>query len=367
MSFELGDFSKNLGMAILEDCTCSFFKGVVEKLQEKNIQQSLKIQALEGSKSESTRAKFDLLTKEYCKEIQKAHADYSEEELRDRFNTLYKEYLHYGEHRLEEEDQEELYKRYKIFAAGYIKKLSDTITFGESRILEKQDHTLKELRDISSKVLTARDFQLISEKQSELLNKLCEDIEVPFIEISNNYANISHFHSKYAFLGNVFHFDKSCERDFTYIFTFLIRNIGKAVINEIQIQNLKIYFCKELYDDDPESAYTILKAMQHDQVERRTINLLPNSEQKIHLITLRREEELSCKYDYEAFVEGDEFQSEYENDRLYVQFDMNIIGKTKAQSYHYYIFLSKSNMKNSDDITGIFSVDYVGMKIIKGH
>lgn len=365
MSFELIEFGKNIGASIVEGCTMNFFKGAVDVIEDKRTKEQASKKALEGEKSDIIKSKVDILMNEYCAELKKVTAYYTESELREMFNRYYQEYLHKGQ-KFPDDDKEALYKRYKIFVESYITKLSKTISFGEKRILDKEDQLLKAVEKVNDKTLSSKDFQKIAEKQSELLNKLCEDIDIPFVEICSSYAEVNYYDSKYVFLGNIFDFEKDKNRDDTYIVSLQVKNIGKTPVNEICISNFKLLFCKEENEDNSENGYLVLKAIEHNNIEKCTINILPGSEQKLHFLVRRRPDELNGENVTEYFINGDSrtCQLPFDYDRLFIEFDMNVTGKVKTKKYHLYIFLSRGDAYSYSDINGKYSVDYVGAEMI---
>ena len=80
MSFVLTKFGKNIGETIMEDCATNFFEGAVDMLEEKVTRGRQRNKALEGTTSEEIKEKFNILVNEYCEEINKVSAYYSEEE-----------------------------------------------------------------------------------------------------------------------------------------------------------------------------------------------------------------------------------------------------------------------------------------------
>lgn len=366
MSFEIKEFGKNIGLSIVENCTSGFFNGAVEMIEDSAKKKSERSNALEGVKSESIKEKVDIVINEYCNELNEVTAYYSENELKNMFEKYYREYLQYGQG-FSDDDKDEVFKRYKIFVEGYIKRLSKKISFGEKRILEKENEIINAVQDVNKKMLTSEDIQRIAQKQSEVLNKLCEDRDIPLVDICCNYAEVSYFDPKFVFLGNVFMFDKSDERYDTYILSVQVKNIGKTPINEISISNVEVLFCKEAYDDNPESGYYVLRSVEHENTEKCTINIMPNSEQKLHLVVKRREDELNGvmdENDIEEFIYGDESEQPAFN-RLFVEFDMALVGKYEKKEYHFYLSLSRNNNTSYDDISGMYGIDYVGLEVKK--
>ena len=230
MSFEIKELGKNIGRSIVENFTSEFFKGLVEMIGDIVKKKSERNNALEGVKSESIKEKVDIVINEYCKELNEDTVYYSENELKNMFEKYYRKYL-YGQG-FSDDDKEEVFKRYKIFVEKYIKTLSNKISCGEKIIIKKENKIM----------LTLEDFHRIAQKQSEVLNKLCEDSDIPLVDICCNYAEVSEFDPKFVFLGNVFMFDKSesYDRDDTYILSVQVKNIGKTPINEISISNVEV-------------------------------------------------------------------------------------------------------------------------------
>jgi len=81
MSFKLAGFVKNIEQAIIEDCTTNFLKGTVDMLEEKNTKRKTK-EKFNWIWIRRIKRKFDIIANEYCEEIKKVSAYYSEEELR---------------------------------------------------------------------------------------------------------------------------------------------------------------------------------------------------------------------------------------------------------------------------------------------
>ena len=367
MSFEIKECGKNIGLSIVENCTSGFFKGLVEIIEDRAKKKSERNNALEGVKSESIKEEVDIVIDKYCNELKEATACYSEDELKNMFEKYYRKYL-YGQG-FSDDDKEEVFKRYKIFVEKYIKTLSNKISCGEKIIIQKENEIIETVNDVHKNMVTTEYIKRIDQKQSEVLNKLCEDSNIPLVDICCNYAKVSKFDSKFVFLGNVFMFDKSesDERYDTYILSVQVKNIGKTPINEISISNVEVLFCKEAYDDNPERGYYVLRSVKHENTEKCTINIMPNSEQKLHLVVKRREDELNGGIDVEAFINGDESgQPPFAKDRLSVEFDMELVGKNETKEYHFYLLLSRSNDISYKDISGMYGIDYVGLEVKKG-
>lgn len=371
MKFNLTELGKNLGQDILQDFSTDFFCGAVkvfELILEKNEGRK---KALEGNESETFEAKFNSLINEYCEEFQKVDVYYSEEEIRKLFEQNYNNFSCCGQHLPDNEtNKEELYKRYRIFVMDYVKKFSKTITYGEKRILEKTDLILDKLKN---NTLTSEYFKQASKNQIELINKLCKDIDLPFLEISNSMdTGICSYHSRFAFYGNVFDFNRntSDDRDNMYVLSLIIKNIGRTIMNEVEISNFRMTFCKEIEDDNPETGYHILPAMLEEGKEQCVLNLLPNSEQKIHIVTRRRENELNDNDICDMFLAGDEvlYVSPFEYDRFLAELDLLVVGNSKTNSYRVSMFLAKNPdsevHKEEKDIVGKLTIDYVGMQIM---
>ncbi|MDO5519039.1 MAG: hypothetical protein Q4G58_00965 [bacterium] len=364
MTFTIAKICEKMSEDLIDNCMKGFFNGVVDTIEETNRTNKQIKKAMEGENNELFKEYFEILVNTYCKELQKSNPHYSEKELRTEFDRYYDEYLCLGKSFPDNnQNKEALFKRYKIFVTGYTEKLSKSMTFADKRILDKQDEIIEVATDINSRILTSKEFEKISKEQSALINRLCEDIEIPFVDIANTFAEVRSYHSKYAFWGNVFNFDKSTEREQSFVLSFILRNIGRTVINEINIKNLNISFLKE-YDDNPEGSYLILKAMQHINSEKCTINLLPNSEQKVHFVVKRQEENLNDDDDYEGFINGYADNPEYNYDRLFIEFDMNVVGKSKNEDYHFYMFLGRDNNVAPRTVIGNYSVEYVAMELL---
>ena len=214
---------------------------LVEIIEDRAKKKSERNNALEGVKSESIKEEVDIVIDKYCNELKEATACYSEDELKNMFEKYYRKYL-YGQG-FSDDDKEEVFKRYKIFVEKYIKTLSNKISCGEKIIIQKENEIIETVNDVHKNMVTTEYIKRIDQKQSEVLNKLCEDSNIPLVDICCNYAKVSKFDSKFVFLGNVFMFDKSesDERYDTYILSVQVKNIGKTPINEISISNVEFY------------------------------------------------------------------------------------------------------------------------------
>ena len=372
MSLDIKELGTNFFKDLMGDYAKNFFTDIVgaavDTAEDKSANKQAKDKSLEGVSSEAVKREVNILIDQFCDKLHDTTACYSEVELRDLFDEYYEKCLQ-GNQKFTEVNKEELFKRYKIFVKDYTSQLSSNISLWEKRILEKEDEIIRLQKDSAAKALNADEFKRIAKEQSKLLNKLCDNMEVPFIEICNRSAEISDFDTKYVFLGNVFDFDESEERENTYVISFLVKNIGKTPVNALSITNFELLFCKEVYDGNPESAYLVLKAMEHKNSRECAINVLPNSEQKLHLIVKRTGYELNEDEDNttEEWIKGSDFygEPEFAYDRLQVEFDMKLVGKAETCTYHYYILLSRTNDRGYDDIDGLYSVDYVGVELME--
>lgn len=94
-----------------------------------------------------------------------------------------------------------------------------------------------------------------------------------------------------------------------------------------------------------------------DQPVECNLNLMSESEQKIHFIVKDTRDEI-----YKENIDvGYHYDEEFNNDRLRIQFDMKLESDDDATDYHYCIFVSK-NGDEYDSIVGNYSVDYVEME-----
>lgn len=338
----------------LGECTSSMMERAVNAAEEKNKIEKSREKALEGTASEYVETNMDVLIEDVCEKINEADAQFTEEEIRAIFDKYYTENFQnssVGQEKLLR--QEELYKRYKIFVQAYVKKMSESITFGEKRIISK----------LSSVGESMKKMRIDAEKQTGLLEDLCKDIDIPRIVVSYDDVVVKDYDSKYLATGSMLDFDEEYERDNAYIFTIQIENNGKTDIHEIAIRNLNVYFCMKA-PEQPEVGDLELLAIQHEEKQKCKLSILQKSRQKLHLIVKRREEELNDEKLVEIYMTKWE-DNLYEEKRLRMEFEAVVTGDKKAEAYVCDISLSEKSMEKDTDITGTYVVDAREIMVVK--
>lgn len=354
----LGEKMQDDIMALLMKEFCAFVK---ERIEVSHEQKAL-TKASEGSK-EYIEENLNLISKEFLDDLDRI-ALYTEEELKYLFEKYYNEF---GMNRMECDIQEELWKRFLLFAPKYLEKYSKSVSFGEKRILEKVREMQDELKTateemksgLESATLKKETFMKLAKSQSEILKRLAQNIDVPYIDFNKIYGvQIDDYESKYVIYENTFDFrinkDIGDSEERCYIFRFLIKNIGHTNIEKISIDNFCIMYENEIWDDFQENASYVLPVVEHREKLEKCINILPYGEEFIHVAMTRREDELATEEQIDTFM------SYYDFDRLFVTFDMIIKGK-EERGYRYMLCLSKqyeSYEQNDNSINGVYTIDY---------
>lgn len=363
----LSSIGETVGNKIAEDMV-DLFLGLVKDGYEEMIRKpSFQKKAGEGIKNEEIGKSLVSLTDSFSEDIKSDGIGYTMEELREKFNHLYDEYVGRGieesyKEKIGESTKEELWKRFVIFSNSYLSKYNETLTYGENRILEITRDSKKMINELlESGQISKEKFEKIAEQQSELLRRLSDDIDVPYIDIDRTKSiKICEYEPKYLFFGNTFDFDENENRidEYTYkseissyTLGLLIKNIGRTNIEKITIENLQMEYCKEIDDDNPELGYYVLPCVKHHSRCECKINVLPNAEEWLYLNFTNIADELND----ENMV--DNFMQDYYYDRLWISFDIILQSKKMEKRYKYILFLSKEN-DNKKDISGLYNVDY---------
>lgn len=332
----------------LDECTSSIMK----LKEEKHKIEKSRERALEGMSSEYAKENMNVLIKEIYEKMNAVDVSFAEEELSECFEKCYEKNFQNDSDILENTSlKEELYVRYMMFISEYVKKMSDSITFGEKSILNR----LATVNDNVKKI------QGENEKQSKILGELHQDMNIPKIGFSMNSVVVSEFNPKYVALGNVFDFGEEAERRDTYVFTVQIENVGRTVIDNISIENLNVYFCREVFEEVEEGDIELL-VVQHRDKQKCSANILPNNKQIIHLIVKRREEELEEAEVVELYMREGESDA-FQYDRIRFEFDIEIKGGKQEKLYYCDISLEKENAESCTDMEGRYSVNSVELKI----
>lgn len=354
---------------ITDDMTVSFFQKMVEKYEEKKSIKVGKNIALEGNTHEKIKADLEEIAEGFIDEVAKKDIAYTEEELRKKFDLMYDEYIGYGIFRgTDFEGKEELWKRFVIFTTKYLEKYNETLTFGEKRLIELSRETNQKIDALAKNGLDKKSFMEIAEKQGDLLSRLCENINIPMIDLElAKGVVIRDYESKYTLYGNTLDFDKSMNGDTrfydetkAYVLSFGIKNIGRTNIKEIRMINIRIDLEKEIFDDNPECGSYVLPFTEHEEECSCKINILPNGEQMIHIIVRDKMKALTDEEIVEDFLNNEEWSSFYEYDRLFMTFDVCLVGEKEKQSYTCFACLSKIGANNKD-VNGVYQIDYSGV------
>lgn len=346
-----------IGDKIKENVTSEILKafmGFVKEQYEKGLDKNALNKSCEGILHESIGENLKKISEGFSSELTDVNA-YTERELRSIFDLYYDEYVLCGISKgIEEDTREELWKRFMIFAPKWLEKYNKSLSFGEKRILEKTreiQETITEMAAVDKKILKE-----LAEHQSQLLMKLASEVDVPYIDLNKLYGiQISGFESKYVFFENTFDFDKNEDRndiyeEITYVFQILIKNIGQKPIEKIAVENFRLFYAEEMWDDNPESGFYLLPVMEHTEKIEKCISILPCGEEYIRLVVTDRVDELSEEERVEEFLE------EYQHERLYVTFDVWLKG-VEDRGYSYVLFLSKKDA-SEDNLVGTYSIDY---------
>lgn len=352
-----------LGDKVKDDITSllmSTFLNLIKEKCEELLERNALTKASEGSKK-YIEENLRLISNEYLEAIDDVEV-YDKDELRNMFNKYYNEV---GLNNIENDIQEELWQRFRLFASRCLEEYNKSISFGEKRILQKTREIQKDLRTSTRELkdtikalgVDKESWRNLVRHQTELQNKLLQNIDVPYIGFNKMYGvEISKYESKYVFYENTFDFDRtesrndSFEDDIVYTFRFLLKNIGYTNIEKISIENFNIMYATETWDDNPEIGFYVLPIAEHNEKLEKCINILPQGEEFIQILITKREKELS---DGERI---DDFLKWYDYDRLYVSFDMKLKGK-EEQNYRYILFLSKRNGQTNKSIKGIYTMD----------
>lgn len=338
----------------------SFFSGVVS-IAEDEIQKTNTLNmANQGNIHECISNRLKETTELFHKEFNKIQL-FSEEEMRSMFNRYYSEYWERNYNVSDIEiSPEELYKRFRIYVNSYVKNFAQKMSFGEKRILERTSQINTKL----DKVLYKEDFEKTSMETTNLLKKLLKDKDEPLISISNIQSiKIYPFEAKYVFCNNTFDFYDG-DRENCYVISLSLTNIGRCMIENLEISDCELIYCKEMYDDNPELAYYIMPASLSTQNKLKTLlNIMPESNQKIHLIINKDELEANNNDEdfYEEYLNGS-YPFDYKNMQL--KFKIMCKGDIKSNTYEVTLFISKIYSTNNDDIIGLWDIDFVSMKII---
>jgi len=321
-------------------------------------------EACEGIGDENLEEDLKGIADIFLKEL-KDDNFYTQNELREKFDKYYNEYVLCGiSKNIEDDTREELWKRFSLFVPKWLEKYNKGISIGEKRLLEKARETQEMIQELAKNGADKELLREIAKGQSELLNRLCEDINIPFIDISKSSGvKISDYDSKYVFYGNTFDFDETEERIYweceqVYTLRLLIKNIGRTNIEKISIENLEVEYVKEEEDDNPEIGYFILPMVAHHKKKETSINILPNGEEYLYFMFTDRTEELVDE------EQADFFLDDYQYDRLFVMFDLWLRGK-EDKGYKYFLFLSKREEPTEYSINGLYDIDYSGFTILE--
>ena len=346
-----------IGDIIKENVTVEILKaflGFVKEQYENELDKNALNKSCEGILHESIGENLKRISEGFSSELTDVNA-YTESELRSIFDLYYKEYVLCGiSNDIGEDIREELWKRFMLFVPKWLEKYNKSISFGEKRILEKTreiQETINELVVVDKEILKE-----LAEHQSKLLIKLAAEVDVPYIDLNKMYGiQIGRYESKYIFFENTFDFDRTEDRndvykDITYIFQVLIKNIGRKPIEKIAIENFRLFYAEEMWDDNPESGFYLLPIMEHADKIEKCISIMPDGEEYVRLVVTDRVDELSEEERVEEFLD------EYQYERLYVTFDIWLKG-VEDRGYSYILFLSKRGI-SSENLEGTYSIDY---------
>lgn len=334
---------------LLDECVKDGIKDVIKNSVKNFFDYSKKIHWINNAshKSDSGNRTENVVKKEseiiLIKKTEDVNECYTEKELREIFDEVYDSYNKDNLSKSEMKDQKEkLYKEYEIFARDYMKYLCRNISFGEKRILERQVMLEKKI-ELGKKSL---------EKNKELLDRLCKDIDTPIIEICYQDVKINAYDYEYILCDNMIKLSEEiCDKSgdsLTYAISFLTKNIGKTYIDKICIDKFKAYLCHR-HLDNPEEYICAYPITTDEKPGECSVVYLPDSEQKLHFIINMNSID----------IDDDE---EFEKDRLYVEFDMKLKGEKSEIAYHYEVFLSKKSP--CEEIDGSYFVDSVYKEIL---
>ena len=358
------DLLTSIMRKIFDRYTDDYLGKLSKSIEDKVAKEQFINKALEGEDCNETNRELKVLVDKVCEETNKLDDTCFEENVRNDFDRYLKELGE--EDYFDESKKETLFKRYKIFVEGYRNYISKQVTIGEKCILKEIDRVEKGVSNIERGILRFEDIQKNLQEQRGILTELSKNENTPFIDISAICLKVEHYGSKYEFLGNRFKLirksdeaDLSDENEGNYIFTLYIKNIGEKLIEKISINNFRVRLCAE-DESDPQYAYYVCDIMEYDDEPIEcNLNLMRASEQNIHFIVRDIRDELNkdkIDLDYEDYDEM------YNNDRLFIEFDMELMNGKETVDYHYYIFASR-NEGIYEDIVGMYSIDYVGMEM----
>ncbi len=354
---------------IIDEMFENTFSGIKSLLNEKiRVFYSQKI-AQEGIRDEEIEEYLKNLTDKFSKEINNTKS-FTDEELREKFDSLYDKYLKDIDEESNREYgngscKEELWRRFKIYSDSYLKKYNESISYGENRIIDLIRNTKITIERLKKE--SAQNFGRLAEGQREILNYICENKDIPFIEVNKMCGiKINDYDSKYNFYGNVFDFESGQivyddDDEGIHILSLLIKNIGQANIEEISIGNISMQFCKECYDDDPREYYYVLPVVKYDRECRIKINILPGEEQFVYCILKNKMDELSDEEEIDGFFsDGCGFYY----DRIQIEFDMLLKNKKIERKYNYSFYLSDQQEESKETINGLYTIDFSRFDVI---
>ncbi|MGN0507360.1 MAG: hypothetical protein ACI4FZ_12425 [Lachnospiraceae bacterium] len=341
----LGDF---------EDWTIqSFFDWASENAQDFYSNEKALKKAIEGTKDDCFQEHLKMVIKDFKTNVNHIPL-FTEEELKKKFQLLYENLDLNSRKYFDNINQEALFQCFKIYVTEYVKYLENELSMGERRLLERT----AEIDDKIDKVLTKEDFEKRSKAHTKFLNILCKDQDKPFIHIiDNQLVSIRRFEYKYMFFNNTFDFAESHDPfdDDLLVLTFSLKNAGKAIIEDVHISDFVLRYCVDAYDDNPECSYYVLPAAKYNNTIQNTLNIVPDCDQKIHIVFRRNATELEDEM-YNHFLEN------YSYDKIQLWFTLT--AKTANESLNYDVVLSMSIMNQFDDynnIIGSWEMDAVSM------
>lgn len=307
--------------------------------------------AEEGKKEEYFKERLEMVAEDFRSGINDTPL-FTEEELEKKFYLLYEKLNFKSNVYNDDINEKELFKYFKVYAKEYTGYLEKELSIGERRLLERT----AEISNKVDKILTKEDFERRSKEYTDLLNTIFKDQDKPFIHITDNQiVSIEEFAYKYIFLHNTFDLVKNhaWDEEDSLVLTFFLKNAGKIIVEDICIFNLKLLYCADVYDDNPECGYYVLPAVKYTTAVQETLNIIPDCEQKIHIIFRQNDEKLE-----------DECYNDFLYDYCYdrIQLSFTLTARTAKESLDYDVILSMSRSEQSDKtITGAWEIDAVSM------
>lgn len=348
-----------------------FFNGVVLAIEDEMQKKHAMDNATQGVSNECITERLKELTDQYRENANSIQV-FSEKEIREEFDKYYKEYLEMNNTFSEIDiNSEEVFKRFMIYVNSYVKGFTQKMNFFEKTTIEKLNNANNKLDVIQKEMVRYNDdFRMTSKENTELLRELLKDKDEPVITISEAQdVEINELDYKYTFANNAFGFYDNdfvyYETEDYYVISLSLQNIGRCLIEDIEISDFELNYCKTIYDgDDPRKGYYILHVSKHSEKIANSLNILPVCNQKVHLII--QKDEYKANNDEEdkvdEYITGIESGVPFDFNNLEILFKIKCNGEVKTNTYEATLLISRNGDEN--DITGKWQINYASMKLI---